>query len=214
VSAVAHIDQYKQGAFFKDEFRGELSWNGYEHNVLLRNQGPNDQGIPQFVDMGRAVGADEMNDARGIAVFDYDNDGDLDIAINHNPGDNHRGEVGIPAVLLENQLGQNQNWLAVNLQGVESNRDAIGAMVTLEAGGLKLLRQVSAGSGYAGQGSKRLYFGLAAQDKVERLSVRWPSGKQESWQNLNVNRLISLVEGQIEASDKPLHKESQQGGAR
>ena len=67
MSAVAHIKQYKTGAFYADEFRGDISWNGYEHNVLLRNDGRDASGNLRFTDIGMAVGADDEKDGRGMA---------------------------------------------------------------------------------------------------------------------------------------------------
>jgi hypothetical protein len=81
LSAVAHINDYKTGKFYRDEFRGDISWNGYEHNVLLRNEGPAPDGTLQFTDVAMATGADDIRDARGTATADFDNDGDLDVVI-------------------------------------------------------------------------------------------------------------------------------------
>ena len=172
-----------------------MSWNGYETNNLLRNEGcaPSD-GMPRFTDVAMALGADDDGDARGLAIADFDNDGDLDIAVNHNPGDN-----GVPerahARLLRNDLGTRRGWIAVELRGTTSNRDAVGAEVRLEAGNLRLLRQVTAGSGYASQHSRRLYFGLGDATAVERLEVRWPSGRVETYEDLAPRQLLRLVEG-------------------
>ena len=64
-----------------------MSWNGYERNVLLRNDGTDKNGVLHFTDVASALGADDIRDGRGMAVADFDNDGDLDIVINNNPGD-------------------------------------------------------------------------------------------------------------------------------
>ena len=79
MSAVAHIKEYKTGKFFRDEFRGDISWNGYEHNVLLRNEGPDANGTLEFTDIAMAAGADDDKDGRGMATADFDNDGRQDI---------------------------------------------------------------------------------------------------------------------------------------
>ncbi len=195
MSAVAHIDQYKQGRFYTDAFRGEMSWNGYERNTLLRNMGPDEEGLPQFVDMAAALGADDVNDARGVALLDYDNDGDLDLAINHNPGDNGRETEGVPATLLRNDIGGGNRWIAITLEGVRANRDAVGAIVSIEAGGVVQKRLVSAGSSYASQQTRRLYFGLGQAQRVETLTVRWPGGGEERHHGLEAGRWHHLVEG-------------------
>ena len=171
-----------------------MSWNGYENNNLLRNEGCEDDGVPRFSDVAMALGADDQKDARGIALADFDNDGDLDLAINHNVGD-HDKEGLANAVLLRNDIGGRRAWLAVELRGERSNRDGVGATVTVEAGDDRQLGLVSAGSSYASQHSGRLYFGLDAHHKVDRLSVRWPGGETQELENLPVNHVVRIVEG-------------------
>jgi len=199
LSAVAHINDYKTGKFYRDDFRGDISWNGYEHNVLLRNEGPDSKGALQFSDVAMATGADDIRDARGTATADFDNDGDLDVVINNNPGDSGRAELS-RATLLRNNVGERRNWLAIELRGTESNRDAVGALVTVEAGGRKFTRLLSAGSGFASQQSARLYFGLGDNTHVDRVTVRWPRGRIEKFtsdQNgaIPARQLIRITEG-------------------
>ena len=200
MSAVAHINDYKTGKFYRDEFRGNISWNGYEHNVLLRNDGPASDGTLQFSDVAMATGADDVRDARGVATADFDNDGDLDIVINNNPGDSGRAELS-RATLLRNNVGERRNWLAIELRGTESNHDAVGASVTLEAGGEKFMRLVSAGSGFASQQSARLYFGLGDKTEVDVMTVKWPNGRIQRFskdrnQTIATRQLIRITEGQ------------------
>ncbi len=194
MSAVAHIKEYKTGKFFSDEFRGDSSWNGFEHNVLLRNEGTDATGTPYFNDVAMAVGADDIRDARGMAVADFDNDGDMDIVINNNPGDSGRAEMA-QAVLLRNNTGEHRNWLAIELRGSQSNRDGVGAVATIESGSGKQLRYVTAGSGYASQQSARLYFGLNDQIQVDSITVRWPSGSVQRFENVKANQLVQITEG-------------------
>ena len=194
MSAVAHIDDYKTGKFFRDETRGDMSWNGYEYNVLLRNNGVDEEGIPHFSDVAMALGADSIADSRGLALLDYDNDGDLDFIINNNPGDH--GAESVPPTLLRNEVGQEQSWIAVELVGKSSNRDAVGAEVTARTGDIQALRLMQAGSGYASQHSSRLYFGLGDATTVESLSVRWPGGEEQSFEGLPTRRLVRITEGE------------------
>jgi hypothetical protein len=199
LSAVAHIKEYKTGKFYRDEFRGDISWNGYEHNVLLRNEGKDASGTLRFTDTAMATGSDDVKDGRGMAIADFDNDGGLDIVINNNPGDSGDVTRARPT-LLHNNLGARRGWLAVELEGTQSNRDAVGATVTIEAGGQKQLRLVSAGSGFASQNSARLYFGLNDQRHVDALTVRWPSGRVERFEKIGdkpigARQLLRIKEG-------------------
>jgi hypothetical protein len=207
LSAVAHIKEYKTGKFYQDEFRGDISWNGYEHNVLLRNEGmvtlegadKVKRETLRFTDVAMALGADDVKDGRGMAIADFDNDGALDIVINDNPGDSGDVSRARPA-LLRNNIGSRRNWLAVELTGTQSNHDAVGAMVTIEIDGGKQLRLVSAGSGFASQNSARLYFGLDEKTRVDVLTVRWPSGRVETFksvgdQTIESRHVIRITEG-------------------
>jgi len=164
--------------------------------VLLRGEGLDGNHNPKFADVAMAMGADDIKDARGMAVADFDNDGDLDIVVNTNPGD--VGKPSMPPVLLRNDLGQKRNWLAVELSGTVSNHDAVGAEVVIEGrnaagSAVTLMRQVSAGGGYASQNSDRLYFGLGDVG-VESLTVRWPSGKKHNFGPLTPNQLLRISE--------------------
>lgn len=205
---MSHIKDYKTGKFYRDEFRGDISWNGYEHNVLLRNDGKDAQGVLQFQDVGMATGADDIKDTRGMATADFDNDGDLDIVTNNNPGDSGRAEMA-RATLLRNNVGERRNWLTVELEGTESNRDGVGALVTIEMGKEKQVRQVSAGSGFASQTSARLYFGLDDKTQVDAVVVRWPRGRVERFERvgerpIEARQLLRIKEGAgIEARALP-----------
>lgn len=194
MSAVAHIKQYKEGIFYSDEFRGDISWNGYERNVLLRNEGQDEHGALRFADVAMAVGADDEKDGRGMAVSDFDNDGDLDIVINNNPGDSGIEERA-RATLLRNNVGERRNWVAVEVRGTKSNRDAIGTVVTAQLGADKQMRMVTAGSSYASQHSARLYFGLGDKTQVDSLTVRWPSGLVETFGSVKAKQLVRITEG-------------------
>ena len=213
MSAVAHIDEYKTGRFFSDEFRGSLSWNGRENNVLLRHRGnqlAEDREIPVFTDVAMALGTDGIRDARGVAILDIDNDGDLDIAVNHHPGDD--GTTTVPALLYRNNIGQEQNWLAVRLTGTTVNRDAVGAEIRLEAGSLRAMRHVQAGSAYAGQQTQKLYFGLGAEETVDVLRITWPNGDRQVLRNLPTRRFLHVIQGQEVQFKEPVYPAPRMGG--
>ena len=162
--------------------------------MLLRNEAPAANGTLQFTDVAMATGADDIRDARGVATADFDNDGDLDIVVNNNPGDSGRAELS-RATLLRNNVGEHRNWLAVELRGTASNRDAVGASVTLEVGNEKFTRLVSAGSGFASQQGARLYFGLGDKTQVDVVTVRWTNGRIEKFSKLATRQLIRITEG-------------------
>jgi hypothetical protein len=209
LSAVAHIKEYKTGKFYRDEFRGDISWNGYEHNVLLRNEGmvpaegENQRQTLRFTDVAMALGADDVKDGRGMAIADFNNDGALDIVINNNPGDSGDTPGSRPS-LLRNNIGSRRNWLAVELIGTQSNRDGVGATVTIETGDGKTVAVGFRSSGFASQNSARLYFGLNAATQVAALTVRWPSGRVQKFERagnlpIEARHLIRIAEGsQIE----------------
>jgi hypothetical protein len=95
--------------------------------------------------------------------------------------------------LLHNR-SEPHNWLQVKLVGTRSNRDAIGARITLTAGGITQTREVYAGSGYLSSSSLVQHFGLGNADHVDTVHVRWPSGAETDLKELTVNRRIEIRE--------------------
>jgi enediyne biosynthesis protein E4 len=91
--------------------------------------------------------------------------------------------------------GPRQNAIAITLTGTRSNRSAIGARCTIEAGGRRQMAEVVSGGSYFSQNALTLYFGLGKSDNVDRVQVRWPSGETQSWLNVGANRTIGLSEG-------------------
>ncbi len=174
---------YKTGVFFDPAHFGKSSWHGWERNRYLRN---NADGT--FSEIGHATGTDLLLNSRGVAVADFWNRGVLDIAV---AGSDARH------ALLKNQAGFDRNWLQVELVGVKSNRDAVGARVTIYVDGAKQFREIVSGDSYGSQSSLRLHFGLNRHHKVDRLVVRWPtSASIQTFENVAGNRIIQITEGE------------------
>src|SRR5260370_42057344 len=122
---------------------------------------------------------------RGLAVLDFDSDGLLDFVVSQNSG---------PPLMARNRSAAG-NWITLELEGAgKSNRDAIGAEVTITAGGKRQRAQIMGGTSYCSASDLRLHFGLGAARLVDRLTVRWPSGRIETLRDLPVNRVLRIVE--------------------
>ncbi len=159
---------------------GHNSLNGYERDVLFRNNGDG-----TFTDVAFVNGADGVEDGRGLSVFDYDGDGQLDLVVR-----NFRQ----PAQLLRNRGGPG-HWLQVKLVGVRSNRDAVGARLRLRSARGWQTRAVTAGSAYLSGQSLVQHFGLGDSAIAEQLEVNWPSGLRQTFTKPPVDRRLLIVEG-------------------
>ena len=142
------------------------------------------QGNGQFVDVGYLTNSNRVEDGRGVAVADFDRDGRLDLVIQNRDR---------AAVLLMGR-GVSGNWLEVDLEGTESNRDALGAVVTSHVGDRSQARQVAGGSGYLARSSTVLHFGLGDAKAVDRLEIRWPSGRTQVLTDVAANQRVSVRE--------------------
>ena len=119
-------------------------------------------------------------------TFDYDNDGRLDVLVTRN---------NQAVNLYHNEWQPAGNWIGFELQGSDSNRDAIGARVTLEVDGRRIVTEKKAGSSYQTSGDPRLHFGLGEADSVARVSIRWPGGDTVTLKDLAGGQYYRLVEG-------------------
>jgi hypothetical protein len=181
-NVVGRQRDYKAGIFFDPRNFGERSWHGWERNRHLRNNGDG-----TFREIGRGAGTDLLTNSRGVAAADFWNRGALDLAVAANGGRH---------ALLRNEVGVRRHWLQVELTGVRTNRDAVGARVEVVAGGVRQLREVAAGDGYASQSTLRLHFGLGEATGAEEVTVRWPaSGIVERFTDVAGDRIVALAEG-------------------
>jgi hypothetical protein len=157
--------------------------------VLLRNtRRPSDK--PHEVAFENVTGQagpyfQQSHLGRGAALGDLDNRGRIDIVLN---------PMNEPVVVLRNQSKTAHNWLGIKLVG-RPYRDAVGARLELQVGDQKLVRAVKGGGSYLSSGDRRVLFGLGSQHNVGRLTVRWPSGKVQSWDGLAVDCYWKLTEG-------------------
>jgi hypothetical protein len=126
--------------------------------------------------------------ARGLAVGDFDNDGGVDVLVSVNDA---------APILLRNDLRKQNHWLGVRLVGRKSNVDAIGARVTYQAGDLKRSRMKVGGGSFLSSHDPRMVLGIGRRARVDWVEVKWPlpSGVVERFENLPIDRYVTLVEG-------------------
>jgi hypothetical protein len=153
---------------------GARSLAGYQPKKVWINDGSGG-----FVDVAQMVGASDRHDGRAVALADFTGRGSLDVAVA-----NQRG----PLLLYKNQVSPERQWIAFDLEGgcrddggikPCSNRSAIGAQVEVFWNGRRQVQEVSGGSGFCAQNQRRLHFGLGAGATVDRVVIRWPSGKTQ-----------------------------------
>jgi enediyne biosynthesis protein E4 len=151
-------------------------------NVLFRNLG--DGKFEELLDQAGPAMA-ELHSSRGLAFGDFDNDGDLDILIVN---------LNEPPSLLRNDVTGGSHWLKVLLEGVTSNRSAIGAQVVAVYGGRRQSKAVLAQSSYLSANDRRLHFGLGKETKAN-LEILWPNGNRQTIPDVAADRLVVIREG-------------------
>jgi hypothetical protein len=156
---------------------------------LLRNQGPGQGGRITFEEVSRQAGPDFARKivGRGLAIGDYDNDGRVDLLVVDSEG---------RPLLLHNEVKTASHWLEVRLIGVKSNRDGYGAVVTAQVGGRQLTRFCHADGSYMSSSDPRVHFGLGAAERLEALTIRWPSGQTDRLNSIPIDRCLTVREGQ------------------
>src|SRR5216117_3287649 len=159
---------------------GTASLSGYERSRVLVSRG-----LAGWTDVALAAGVSDEYDGRAVALADLFNRGVLDVVVaNQNQ----------PALVYRNTVVPGNHWIAFRLVGTRSNRSAIGAEVTVEADGIRQLRVVDGGMGFASQNDRRLHFGLDGATRVDRLVICWPSGARQVVEHPAMDRLNLITE--------------------
>lgn len=159
--------------------------SAYERNRMYFN-------VPgeAFLDASFASHTDIDSDSRSVIAADFDRDGNCDLLVG--------SDGGGPLRLFRNTFPWKTNFVRVQLVGKQSNRLAIGSRVTLECGERQIVRDLFAANGFLGQAPAELLIGVGDSEHIRKLTVRWPSGKEEAFADLPVNCEIVLTEGQSE----------------
>ena len=156
-----------------------LKAHAEQQNVMYVSEGG------YFYDVSQDCPLAYKGNSRGSTFFDYDADGDLDVAINDYNG---------PARIFENLQNSNHHWVRFQLEGTRSNRDAVGARVEIRFGDQVRYDQVVSGSGFLSQNPTVLHFGLGGADQVDQLLITWPSGAKQGRTDLSVDQTHKIVE--------------------
>jgi hypothetical protein len=123
---------------------------------------------------------------RGAAFADFNNDGNIDVVVGNNND---------PPLLLHNSGEAGRHFVTLQLVGVKSNRDAMGARVILKIGGLTQTREIAGGGSYLSQSDLRAHFGLGEAVKADTIEIRWPSGLKQTFRDVAADKFYVIEEG-------------------
>lgn len=177
-------EQY-QGKHMSAIFQEGFSFSGFERDFLCLNLANK-----KFMDISGVSGADSISDGRGAVFADFDNDGDLDIFLTTVQGEAH--------LLFRNNVGQENGFIRIQLEGVQSGRDAYGALVRVKTSTGTLTKIKAGGSGYVSQHDPRLVFGLGQDRAAEWVEVTWPSGNTQRFYKVATGIALKIIEGKKE----------------
>ncbi len=182
---------YEQGwSAINELIRSDASWSGRDRNIFYVN---NHDGT--FSEVSGTVGLDFPDDSRSFVLADLDHDGRLEVVLKNRNAPQLR--------ILRNAMKNLDPSIAFRLRGKTSNRDGIGASVTVEAGELRQTKYLQAGSGFLSQHTKELFFGVGKAQGTVRANIRWPSGLTQAFEHLPVNHRIEIEEGSEKFLAKP-----------
>ncbi len=160
-----------------------LGSNFKEPKILYHNNG---NGTFTDISANAGPGITAVSSARGLAAGDLWNDGRMSAVISN---------MNAPPMLLVNDVHNGNHWIAFHTVGSKSNRDGIGAKITVKAGTRTFVDEVRSGSSYISNNDMRVHFGLGSTAKIDSVQVRWPSGLLERFENLSVDSIHKLREG-------------------
>ena len=186
--------EYEQGWNAINELvRADGTWSGYERNVFYANNGDG-----TFSDVSGAINMDFLEDARAFALADFDHDGRQELFLKNRSGPQLR--------VLKNVIAELPPAISFWLKGTRSNRDAIGATVTITTDSSTQVRTLQAGSGFLSQHSKEVFFGLGNAKGSIHASIHWPSGTVQELHDLPPGHRISVEEGSAKLRMEPFQK--------
>jgi len=171
------------GHVYPEVDKFHLSSGYMEPRLLYRNNG---NGTFTDITGSAGPGFSTVSSARGLAVGDFWNDGRMSVLINN---------VYAKPSLLVNGTHYNNHWVTFKTEGTRSNRDGIGAKISVKAGGRTSVDEVRSGSSYISQNDLRVHFGLGLASKIDGVEVRWPSGLVEHFDRFSVDGIHVLKEG-------------------
>jgi tetratricopeptide (TPR) repeat protein len=175
--------KYEEGwSAINELIRSDGTWSGYERNLFYANNGDG-----TFSDVSGVLGLDFVEDGRAFAIADFDGDGRSEIFLKNRNAPQLR--------ILKNVIADLPPSIAFRLVGKKSNRDAIGAAISIETELGRQTRMLQAGSGFLSQHSKDLMFGLGAAMNMVKASIRWPSGLVQELRDLPHNHRVIVEEG-------------------
>ena len=185
--------------FFANGHLNSVSGDNRQSNLLFENDGRG-----RYTDISERSGILATGERihRSAIFADYDDDGMVDIFVTVNgqqvedgQGNNIFDPNQGKGILFHNETKSDNNWLKVRLEGTKSNRDGFGATVSITAGPVKDKQALISGQGYFSANAKEIYFGLGTAKIIDKINVFWPSGLNDSFENINANQTVYIVEG-------------------
>ncbi|HEX4769622.1 MAG TPA: CRTAC1 family protein [Bryobacteraceae bacterium] len=156
------------------------SLSGYQQKRVWINDGSG-----QFKEVSQLVGVTDRFDGRSVALADFGNTGELNAVVANQKG---------PVLLYKNHVDPQNKWIEFSLTGLSSNRSAIGAEVEVFWNGQQQIQEVSGGSGFCSQNQRRLHFGLGKVTAVDRVTIHWPSGREQELKSPELNKIYKIEE--------------------